>query len=83
MDLEDELDESIEISDAALEDEDADEIDPSIEASDVAIVKEVALEADEPEHIPKLTRAEVNLGRFAVTKVSKESRFGSMVAKLT
>jgi hypothetical protein len=72
MDLEDDLDEIVEISDAAEGEEETDEIDPSVEASDAAIVEEVALEADEQDQIPKLTRAEVNLGRFAVTKVSEE-----------
>jgi hypothetical protein len=49
--------------------DEADEIDPSVEASDAAIVKEVAAETDEQADVPVLTRADINLGRFAVTKV--------------
>ena len=49
--------------------EDGDEIDSSVEASDVAIIKEVAAETDEQADAPVLTRADINLGRFAVTKV--------------
>ena len=55
----------------AVEDEEADEIDPSVEASDAAIVEEVALEANEQEDMPALTRAEVNLGCFTMIKVIK------------
>jgi len=51
--------------------EDADELEPSIEASDNAMLNEVAteLEEDSPSDIPLLTRAEINLGCFAITKV--------------
>jgi hypothetical protein len=72
VDLEDEVGENIEMNDATEDEEDADEIDPSVEASDADIVAQVALEADEQDDMPKLTRAEINLGRFAVTKVSYE-----------
>ena len=51
------------------EDEDRDDIDPSVEASDAAIIEEVAAEAGEHVDAPALTRADINLGRFAVTKV--------------
>ena len=51
--------------------EDADELEPSVEASDNAMLNEVAteLEEDSPSDIPPLTRAEINLGRFVITKV--------------
>ena len=75
VDLEDEIDESAESNEVADEEEEADEIDPSVEASDAAIIEEVALEVDEQDDVPTLTRAEVNLGRFAVTKVSPKSPF--------
>ena len=65
--LEDETSEDQEkIADA--EDEDKDEIDPAVQASDDTVVDEVAVEADH-DGLPPLTRAEVNLGRFAITKV--------------
>jgi len=53
---------------ADAEDEDKDEIDPAVQASDDTVVDEVAVEADH-DGLPPLTRAEVNLGRFAITKV--------------
>ena len=47
-----------------------DDIDPSVEDSDAALVDEVAAEADGDLDVPMLSRDEVNLGKFAVTKVS-------------
>jgi hypothetical protein len=70
VDPKDKIDESAESNKVADEEEEADEIDPSVEASDAAIIEQVALEVDKQEDVPILTRAEVNLGRFAVTKVS-------------
>jgi hypothetical protein len=70
VDLEDKIDESAESNKVADEEEKADEIDPSVEVSDVAIIEQVVLEVDKQEDVPILTCAEVNLGRFAVTKVS-------------
>jgi len=50
--------------------EDADELEPSVEASDSAMVDQVAAELEEDSaDMPPLTRAEINLGRFAITKV--------------
>jgi hypothetical protein len=50
--------------------EDADELEPSVEASDNAMVDQVATELEEGSaDMPPLTRAEINLGRFAITKV--------------
>jgi len=51
--------------------DDNDELEPSVEASDNAMVDAVAAEVDEDDlgDVPPLTRAEVNLGRFAITKV--------------
>jgi len=72
VDLEDEVGENIEMNDAIEDEEDADEIDPSVEASDADIVAQVVLEADEQDNMPKLTHAEINLGHFAVTRVSYE-----------
>ena len=50
--------------------EDTDVLEPSVEASDNAVIDEVIaeLEEDSAEMLP-LTRAEINLGRFAITKV--------------
>jgi hypothetical protein len=50
------------------DEEDTDEIDPSVEASDNAMVDEVAAELD-TETLPSLTREEINLGRFSLSKV--------------
>jgi hypothetical protein len=47
-----------------------DDIDPSVEDSDTALVDEVAAEADGDLDVPMLSRDKVNLGKFAVTKVS-------------
>ena len=47
-----------------------DDIDPSVEDSDATLVDEVVAEADGNLDIPTLSRNEVNLGKFAVTKVS-------------
>jgi hypothetical protein len=47
-----------------------DDIDPFVEDSDTALVDEVAAEADGDLDVPMLSRDEVNLGKFAVTKVS-------------
>lgn len=54
---------------ASVEEAD-DEIDPAVAESDAAIVDEVASDVANDSDMPTLTRAEVNLGRFAVTKVS-------------
>ena len=47
-----------------------DEIEPSVEDSDATDIDTVTEEAYETDKIPKLNRAEVNIGKFAVTKVS-------------
>jgi hypothetical protein len=46
-----------------------DEIDPSVAESDAAIVDAVAAEVEEQSDLPTLTRLDINLGKFAVTKV--------------
>jgi hypothetical protein len=55
--------------------DDQDEIDPSVEESDAAIIDEIAVEVENDPGLPKLSRAEVNLGRFAVTKVISFTNF--------
>ena len=52
------------------EDLEEDEIEPSVEDSDATDIDAVTAEAYETDKIPKLNRAEVNIGKFAVTKVS-------------
>jgi hypothetical protein len=47
-----------------------DEIDPAIAESNNSIVEGVAAEIENDTDLPTLTRANVNLGRFAVTKVT-------------
>jgi hypothetical protein len=51
--------------------DDNDELEPSVEASDNAMVDVVAAEVEEDDSgdVAPLTRAEVNLGHFAITKV--------------
>jgi hypothetical protein len=66
--LEDELGED-EISENVEEEDIEDEIDPAVAESHAAIVDAVAAEVSEESDLPKLTRVEVNLGKFAVTKV--------------
>ena len=46
-----------------------DKIYPAVEESDNSIVDGVAAEIENDADLPTLTRAKVNLGRFAVTKV--------------
>jgi hypothetical protein len=48
-----------------------DEIDPSVAESDTALVDAVAAEVDEQSDLPVLTCADINLGKFAVTKVKQ------------
>jgi hypothetical protein len=64
------LDEDNSEEHASAEDdiEDQDEIDSSVEENDAAIIDEVAAEENDL-GLPKLSRAEANLGCFAVTKV--------------
>ena len=47
-----------------------DDIDPSVEDNNAALIDEVAAEANDDLDVPTLSRDEVNLGKFAVTKVS-------------
>jgi len=56
------------ISDKDDNNDNEDEFDPSVEASDQAMVDDVAVEVENGE-LPPLTRVEVNLGWFAITKV--------------
>ena len=48
-----------------------DEIDLSVAESDTALVDAVAAEVDEQSDLPVLTRADINLGKYAVTKVKQ------------
>jgi len=67
------LGEDIENENEDYSEEDKDEeIDPAVAENDAAIVDEVAADVENDSDLPTLTRDEVNLGRFAVTKV-KES----------
>ena len=56
-----------------LELDDNDKLDPSVEASDNVMVDAVITEISEGDEasigLPPLTLAQVNLGRFAITKV--------------
>ena len=66
------LGEDIENENEVNSEEDKDEeIDPAVAESDAAIVDEVAAEVTNDSDLPTLTRDEVNLGRFAVTKVKE------------
>ena len=47
-----------------------DELDPTVVESDAAMVDEVLEEVENNLALPGLTRADANLGRFAVTKVT-------------
>ena len=67
--LEDELGEDETTEDVEEEDV-GDEIDPAVAESDAAIINAVMAEASEEFDLPALTQAEVNLGKFTVTKVN-------------
>lgn len=57
-----------------------DELDPSVEASDNAVVDDVAAEVNEDSiGLPPLSRADLNLGRFAITKVSANNYISQLV----
>jgi hypothetical protein len=71
-DLDDDLGEEDAMENADEEGDD-DEIEPSVAESDATIVDEVAAEAEEEADVPVLSRAELNLGKFAVTKVCRIS----------
>ena len=47
-----------------------DEVNPFVEESDTTVVEAVAVDMGDEGEVPTLTCAEVNLGKFAVTKVS-------------
>jgi hypothetical protein len=70
-DLDDTVNEEEDGEVAEADIEDADELEPSVEASNNAMIDQVAaeLEEDSAADMPPLTRAEINLGRFAITKV--------------
>jgi hypothetical protein len=53
------------------DDGDDDELDPDVAASDAAMIGEVIEEIDEDVdgRLPPLSRADINLGRFSVSKV--------------
>lgn len=53
------------------EDGDDDELDPDVAASDAAMIGEVIEEIDEDEdgRLPPLSRADINLGCFSISKV--------------
>ena len=57
-----------------------DELDPSVKASDNAVVDDVAAEVNEDSlGLPPLSRADLNLGRFAITKVSANNYISQLV----
>lgn len=56
-----------------IEEDEGEEVDPAVAESDAAIIDEVAAEVANDSDLPPLTRAELNLGRFAVTKVTTTS----------
>jgi hypothetical protein len=69
-DLDEVVNEDEDDGNEAEAEDDSDELEPSVEVSDNAMVDAVAAEADEEAvDLPPLTREEINLGRFAVTKV--------------
>ena len=49
--------------------DDSDNIDPAVKSSDSAIVNEVAAEADSDACLPQLTREQINLSWFSLSKV--------------
>jgi hypothetical protein len=51
------------------DDDDDDELEPSVAESDAALIDEAAAETEESADTPTLTWADVNLGKFTVTKV--------------
>ena len=53
-----------------ITEDDSDEVDPAVAENDAAIVDEIAADVANDADLPTLTRAEVNLGRFAITKVT-------------
>jgi hypothetical protein len=53
----------------AVDEEDGDEVDPLVEASDAAMIEEVAAKVNADSPLPPLTRAEINLGHFSLSKV--------------
>lgn len=55
--------------------EDDDEIDPAVEMSDSVMVDQVAAEADADGSLPPLTRAQITLGRFSLSKVGYCCRY--------
>lgn len=73
-DLEDTTGEDDEEPELKLDDDD--KLDPSVEASDNAMVDEVIAEISEGDEVSigllPLTPAQVNLGRFAITKVGTD-----------
>jgi hypothetical protein len=59
-----------------MDDDDGDEIDSAVDASDNVMVDEVAREVEEEEAWEEqLTRADINLGRFSLSKVSTSMTF--------
>lgn len=59
-----------------MDDDDGDEIDGAVDASDNVMVDEVAREVEEEEAWEEqLTRADINLGRFSLSKVNTSPTF--------
>jgi hypothetical protein len=50
--------------------DDSDEVDPAVAENDATIVDKVAADIANDADLPTLTHAEVNLGQFAITKVT-------------
>ena len=64
-------------TDVDKNDDNDNDIDPSIVESDATIIEKVAVGVEEHIDAPTLTHADINLGRFAVTKA--RHHFGYMV----
>jgi hypothetical protein len=66
---EDEGDEEQEEDNEEHEVDDGDEVDSAVAASDDAMVDQVAKEVGADKSLPSLTRDQINLGRFSLSKV--------------
>jgi hypothetical protein len=63
-----------------MDNDDGDEIDSAVEASDNAMVDQVVRDlGDEEEFEEKLSREDINLGCFSISKVCFSDRFSSLI----
>jgi hypothetical protein len=64
------LEDNMGLGDEEVDDaEPDDEMDPSVQLSDKNVLDDVASDVELDERLPYLTRDDVNLGRFSVSKV--------------